>query len=451
MPVYSTHQLNIADLRLGARLRAARNAQQKTLQQLAKASGISAGRLSELENDRRPLELEQVWAITGALGLSLTAILQESVLPYQIVRADAPQGGNFRHIVGAGTDGRIRCHPNRVYLLADRFIGRHFEPLRIRTEPQHERTASILFSHHEQEFLCVLQGRIEFLLDTPAERVRIELSKGDTIFFWSCLPHLARALDGTPAETLNIWICSPIFPESGPFWLRPPSDSIIEPKLSRAESVGRRMRRLRIATGLSQGELAEQLGIQLNRLKAAEAGTRTLPVAVLMQLSRILSCPLRTITGETARPPYFYVLRSEEMRQQPALRRRRVPRGDNETDLGALFRPLAAGFPERGVFPVLVEITDRAPEEVPIHTHHGEEFIYVFEGRLELSIAVAGKTVTELLRSGDCCYLDSSVPHSVRSYGDNPHSRLTLQALDVFWSPLGEDYLFQPAPVDDSD
>src|SRR5690242_17918278 len=96
MPVYSTHQLDIGDLRLGARLRAARNAQEKTLQQVAKACGISAGRLSELENDRRPLELEQVWAITGALGLSLTAIIPESVLPYQIVRADAPQGGNFR-------------------------------------------------------------------------------------------------------------------------------------------------------------------------------------------------------------------------------------------------------------------------------------------------------------------------------------------------------------------
>src|SRR5690242_21805608 len=99
MPVYSTHQLHPGKLQLGARLRAARQAQGRTLHQVAQTAGISSGRLSELENDHRPLDLDQAAAIARALGLPLSTLLPDEVsVPYQIVRADAPRGSGLHHI-----------------------------------------------------------------------------------------------------------------------------------------------------------------------------------------------------------------------------------------------------------------------------------------------------------------------------------------------------------------
>jgi len=51
--------------------------------------------------------------------------------------------------------------------------------------------------------------------------------------------------------------------------------------------------------------------------------------------------------------------------------------------------------------------------------------------------------VTEILRPGDTCYLDSTVPHLVRGRSRNPYSDTSAEVLDVFWSPLGEQYLFR--------
>ncbi|HVB38701.1 MAG TPA: cupin domain-containing protein, partial [Vicinamibacterales bacterium] len=396
---------------------------------------------------RSPMDLEQATALAGALGVPLSALLPEEIsLPYQIVRSDGPRAGALRRTSLVGSDGRTAWHPNPFYPLADLFVGRHLEPLFIRTEPPRHAAAPMLFAHHEQEFLSVLHGQIEFLIDTPAKRVRLELRQGDSIAFWSCLPHLAQSLDGKPAETLNVYVSSPGFPESGPFWLRPPSGSVLERGMDRAQLVGRRIRRLRGSAGLTTAELAGKLGVKPRRLQLAEEGTRTLPIEALLQLSRFFAHPLRELIGESARPPYYSVVRSEDIRKLPALTRRGLHAPPVTPD-APIFRPLAGGFPDRRMLPVMVEVqgTDAGP--APMHEHHGEEFLYVFEGRLELTIRVGGNEVTEVLRSGDSCYLDSSVPHSLHSHGHNPHSDTAVQALSVFWSPLGEDYLFVTDPA----
>jgi quercetin dioxygenase-like cupin family protein len=77
-----------------------------------------------------------------------------------------------------------------------------------------------------------------------------------------------------------------------------------------------------------------------------------------------------------------------------------------------------------------------------MHEHHGHEFIYVLDGELELTTYIEQELVTVDLRGGDACYIDSSVPHLVRARTRNPFSETSAQVLDVFWSPLGEKYLF---------
>ena len=82
---------------------------------------------------------------------------------------------------------------------------------------------------------------------------------------------------------------------------------------------------------------------------------------------------------------------------------------------------------------------DFAPSE-----HHGEEFIFVLEGQLVLTTLAEDKKVEEVLRAGDSCFLDASVPHALRGETRNPYSETSATVLDVFWCPLGETYLFLP-------
>ena len=48
----------------------------------------------------------------------------------------------------------------------------------------------------------------------------------------------------------------------------------------------------------------------------------------------------------------------------------------------------------------------------------------------------------DVLHAGDSCYIDSTVPHLLRSWTRNPYSETSAEVIDVFWCPLGESYLF---------
>jgi hypothetical protein len=46
--------------------------------------------------------------------------------------------------------------------------------------------------------------------------------------------------------------------------------------------------------------------------------------------------------------------------------------------------------------------------------------------------------------AGDACFIDSTVPHRFVGTNVNPFEPRAAEVLTVFWSPLGEAYLFDP-------
>jgi hypothetical protein len=62
------------------------------------------------------------------------------------------------------------------------------------------RKAIELVSHEGEEFLEVMQGRLEFHLG----RERLEMAPGDTLHFDAATPHMGRALGNTPAHLLMV-------------------------------------------------------------------------------------------------------------------------------------------------------------------------------------------------------------------------------------------------------
>ena len=60
---------------LGARVRACRRAQKRTLEELAAAVGLERKQLEEIETDQYPLELAEIRALASALGKSVADLL----------------------------------------------------------------------------------------------------------------------------------------------------------------------------------------------------------------------------------------------------------------------------------------------------------------------------------------------------------------------------------------
>lgn len=162
-----------------------------------------------------------------------------------------------------------------------------------------------------------------------------------------------------------------------------------------------------------------------------------------MKLARAFGKPLREFIGMAgARAPYYFVQRSKEIPATP-IRKRRTPVERPNAAASKTCQPLVAGFPVKTMYPYFLRLLNVDLETLTQHEHHGQEFIYVLEGELELTTYSGDQPVADILRAGDSCYLDSTVPHLLRSWTRNPYSETSAEVIDVFWCPLGEGYLFQ--------
>jgi hypothetical protein len=114
---------------------------------------------------------------------------------------------------------------------------------------------------------------------------------------------------------------------------------------------------------------------------------------------------------------------------------------DGQPEAATIFRPLAREFPERGMHPYYVQVKANGSQPIRPLGHHGQEFIYVLDGEVEL-VTYGESEQVELLRAGDSVFLESSIPHILRGHSRNPYAETSAEIIDVLWSPLGEDYLF---------
>jgi mannose-6-phosphate isomerase-like protein (cupin superfamily)/DNA-binding XRE family transcriptional regulator len=366
-------------------------------------------------------------------------------MPYQIardaeVRARAPQPTLFADPSG----GDSVTAPHEYAPLANLFVGRHLEPVLGRIRPV--AVADLRFCyHHEEEFAFVLRGTVEFRIRTPeGERVE-ELSRGDCVYFRSDLPHAFRSLETVVSESLHVF-CSPsVSTESGVDWTL--SRAIAYDGHSGSTDlqrlVGQKLRLLREVHGWSIGRVARSAGLSVRHVAGIERGDRDVPLEAMLNLARAFGKPLRELIGlAVAKKPYSFVQRSKEIPAIPS-RRRRTPVERPHAAASKTCQPLVSGFPAQEMYPYFVRLLNVDVETLNLHEHHGQEFIYVLEGDLDLTTYSEGHEVHDVLRPGDACYLDSTVPHLIRSRTRNPFSETSAEVIDLFWCPLGEAYLFE--------
>ena len=177
-----------ADARVGARLRAARQAAGLTLTAVAAQAGLTKGFLSRLERDEVSPSVASLVTLCGVLGIGVGQLFEPPVT--SLVRAaEAPP-------IDFGGQG-VR----EVLLTAG--VQRELQVIRSVVEPGGGGGDELYALACEVEFVHVLRGRLRLLL--PGEVV--DLDEGDALTMPGATPHTWLNPSTTTCEVL--WVLAP--------------------------------------------------------------------------------------------------------------------------------------------------------------------------------------------------------------------------------------------------
>ena len=176
------------------------------------------------------------------------------------------------------------------------------------------------------------------------------------------------------------------------------------------EKLGAMLRRLRTERDLSLSEVAQKAEISVGFLSAIERSNMTASVATLRKLARFYKINILDLFQPSESNPYLV---------RPA--DRKVLAGGK----GVRMELLAWG--NTAMEPHLFRIAPGAGSGES-YSHHGEEFLHVIRGELE--IVIAGQKHS--LRAGDSLYFDSSMPHEWKNPGKTESSVLWVNTPPTF-------------------
>jgi transcriptional regulator with XRE-family HTH domain len=206
------------------------------------------------------------------------------------------------------------------------------------------------------------------------------------------------------------------------------AEALIEQK-----RIGQRIKFLRQRKHMGLVELGRYAGLSASFLSQLETG-RVVPT--LRNLARIAMVFSRDLSFffETEPPELFRVLRGAE--------RQRLPQtGADEPDY--FFESLGHVPGEQMIAPYIAEFLPSSDHRQPgSHQHSGAEFLYVLNGRLQLT----HEGRTETIERGDAVYFDPSAKHSYERMGDE---RCTALILTMPEAPNGYSEAGIPAPATD--
>ena len=183
-------------LNLGNKIRQLRRKRTLTLQNVSDLSGLSKSLLSQIENSFTAPPIATLLKISRALDVKIGYFFQDPPVSNRIavVRHKDRKKTVPRHSRTNGTKVGY-LYQSLAHPMSDK----NMEPFMIEILPR-DADDMIFYQHKGEEFLFVLEGRMEF---RGADRV-IELESKDCLYFDSNIPHALRGLDGESAMAIGV-------------------------------------------------------------------------------------------------------------------------------------------------------------------------------------------------------------------------------------------------------
>jgi transcriptional regulator with XRE-family HTH domain len=173
--------------------------------------------------------------------------------------------------------------------------------------------------------------------------------------------------------------------------------------------IGGKLRRLRLKKSMGLIELGRHTGLSPAMLSKLERDIMHPTLPTLLRIAMVFSVGLEYFFNPEPKPVVEVVRRKDRLRFPDSPAARTPAYWFESLDFPAPSRPLNSYFAE----------FEGASEP---HQHPGVELLYVFSGRLELTV---GATVHDL-GEGDAIYFESGVPHAYRRLGARKTSALVV-------------------------
>lgn len=163
-----------------------------------------------------------------------------------------------------------------------------------------------------------------------------------------------------------------------------------------------RVKLLREIENISAETLAKDLGFDEERYRKWEAGEEDFPVGALVEIAIYFKLDLtELINGKASNLRTFCLARAGKA---PEVSRRPM----------YTYWNLAYNFHHKKAEPFLVEASPETENKpISLNTHPGQEFDYVLEGKLLISVGGHDLELSE----GDSLYYDSQEPHGMKAIG----------------------------------
>ena len=167
-------------------------------------------------------------------------------------------------------------------------------------------------------------------------------------------------------------------------------------KASTYDPVGKKIKKARMQKKVSYSTLANETGFSVDYLKDIEAGKETPPVGALLQISRALEIDSGFL-----------------LREQKTTLKKRVKAYTERTDNYA-YTTLTPGAENKHLKAFKVVIEPMTDHKGIGYQHEGEEFVYVLEGKIEITV---GENINRL-KKGETLHFNSGIRHKMRNIGN---------------------------------
>ncbi len=166
---------------------------------------------------------------------------------------------------------------------------------------------------------------------------------------------------------------------------------------SKIKETARRIRELRLISGISVEEMAQRTDLTVEEYIQCEEGNRNMSIAFLYRCVLIFGVDMGDLLEG----------RSPKLRSYALTRRGEGQKIEEAHNM--LGFNLAADFRNRIALPLYMEVKYRPDAKIELITHEGQECDIVIKGHLKIQIG----DHTEVLHPGDTIYYDSSKPHGM--------------------------------------
>ncbi len=180
------------DLQVGAKLKGFRRAKSLSLSELSKLTGVSEATLSRVENEQTPVSAHNLYILSQALGVDITAFFGDQASPIR---------NGVRSISRKADRVPVETARYLSNVLCTDLANKKMHPAVNVVEKRSVAEAGGLASHPGEEFLYVLSGKLVLHTDFYAPLL---LEEGDSIYFDGMMAHAYIAGGDEPARILVV-------------------------------------------------------------------------------------------------------------------------------------------------------------------------------------------------------------------------------------------------------